>query len=174
MRETIEKELTFLNEFMKTKKTNRKFYQFSEMTPIEYEIYKNKKFKAYKKRKMEEEELERRNYEYKQFVTNEIMTRAPDLGVTIFMPHAFDKDLLKNVIKEGEKFRLAAKDKRFVRISADHLPMIDFERPIMPKVLFDFIEETEVYMICWKTADDELRSVEGTMKTSFFIRTPIS
>lgn len=141
---------------------SRNLYQLFQMTETELERYQARKVESFQKRKAEEEELAKKQRKYIEYVTEEIMSRAGDLGVTLFMPHVIQKNWFKSVVDAGDKLRLTAKEKTTMKITGANLGVINFEQQDFPKVLFEYLSGKEVFAVCWKTSDDELRSTEGT------------
>lgn len=140
---------------------NRNVFELNELTPLEMERYNAEKLNANLLKRAEIEAAELKTHQYIEFVTDEIMSRASDMGVTIFMPHVINRDLYKRVLEVADKLHLSAKDRVMVKIPLDHLKIINFECINLPLVLYEQIKAKEVFMVCWKISDDELRPVEG-------------
>lgn len=154
-------EIKFCRKYQNDESDQRIFYELHEMTDFELKRYQMKKIENFRKRKSDEENLLKKQQEYIRFVTDEIMSRASDLGVTIYMPHVINKNLFKKVVSVGDKLRLSAKDKSIIKISNSHVKIINFENNDFPKILFDYLHDKEVFAVCWKLSDDDLRSTEG-------------
>lgn len=90
------------------------------------------------------------------------MNQGGDMGVTVHMPHLIARDLFKRMTDQGEKFGLQAKDKKNSLINDDNLEVLHFEieNPMPPYVL-KLLKKKEAFMICWKTAELEERSITG-------------
>lgn len=95
------------------------------------------------------------------------MKHGGDMGVTIHMPHLITRDLFKRMTEQGEKFGLQAKDKKNSFISDDVLEVLHFEikNPLPPYVL-KLLKRKEAFMICWKTAELEERSITSMNRKS--------
>lgn len=83
------------------------------------------------------------------------------MGVTVFLPHTINKDMMKRLPEYGDQFALTVKDKRLVTIEEKHLEWINFDitNPL-PDFLLRELYEKDVYMVAWKIPDTELRPVE--------------
>lgn len=159
--ELLIEEVDFCRKYQNGEANKRNFYELDQMTQSELERYQTMKIDKFSKRKAEQSNLLQKQQNYIRFATDEIMSRARDLGVTIFMPHVVNKNLFKNVVNVGDKLKLSAKDKATVKITSANLKIINFEKEDFPKILFDFLKGKEAFAVCWKLSDDELRSTEG-------------
>lgn len=84
-----------------------------------------------------------------------------EMGVTVFMPHTINKDMMKRLTEYGDMFQLTAKDKKLVTMAEKHLEWINFEiENPLPDFFLRELYEKEVYMVAWKIPDTELRPVE--------------
>lgn len=144
--------------------TNRIYYELTELTPIELVRY-NAKLKI----QQETEEIERnaairQRQEYLTFVTDRIMFKARDCGVTIFFPPIIARDLFKKLSDPADKFQLTARDKKTVQILQEHLEVMHFEcdNP-MPKYLIDHLLKKDVFMVCWKLTDTDGKTIQGRL-----------
>lgn len=141
----------------------RQCFELTEMTPVEQMRHSLKLKEEEKIERIEQEAAQRRRNEYIRFVTDKIIKHASDMGVTLLMPHIVSRDLFKRLTDPGERmFQLIARDKRNVQILPEHLDVIHFEceNPI-PRYVLDYIGKKDVFAVCWKVAETELRSVEG-------------
>jgi len=102
-------------------------------------------------------------------VTDQIMNHGGDMGVTVHMPHLITRDLFKRMTEQGDKFGLQAKDKKNALINEEDLEVLHFEieNPMPPYVL-KLLKRKEAFMICWKTAELEERSITSTNWNFFF------
>lgn len=145
--------------------SGRVYYELTDMTPVELERYHVKRSHDEKCERIEREAAQRRRCEYLTFVTDQIMSNASDLGVSIFMPHVISRDLMKRLSEPAEKCQLVAKDKKNVRLLPEHIEVIEMEcRNRMPSYLLDHIGCNDVFMVCWKMTDnnsDTCKTVEG-------------
>lgn len=144
--------------------TNRKYCELTEMTPIELLRY-NAKLKILEETaEIERAAAIRQRQEYLTFVTDRIMFKARDCGVTIFFPPIIGRDLFKKVSDPADKFQLAARDKKTAQILEEHLEVMHFDcdNP-MPKYLINHLIKRDVFMVCWKLTDADGKRVEGTL-----------
>lgn len=83
-----------------------------------------------------------------------------EMGVTVFMPHTVNKDMMKRLTEYGDMFTLSAKDKKLVTIAEQHLEWINFDivNPL-PDFYLRELYEKDVFMVCWKIPDNEMRPV---------------
>lgn len=156
--------------------SGRVYYELSEMTPIELERYNVKRLQEEKCERIEQEAAQQRRKEYLTFVTDQIMVNASDLGVSIFMPHAISRELMKRLTEPADKCQLVAKDKKSVRLVPEHVEVLGIggDEP-MPQYLLDHIGSNDVFMVCWKMTEsngEACRTVEGIFAMNFEI--PIS
>lgn len=136
------------------------------MTETEAEINKTMKMDSIMKKRAAAAEIKMKAHNQLKFAIDEIIEHAQGSGVTIFMPHVLSRDLFKKVVGIGDGLGLSARDKTMAVVTPEHLQIINFEKERMPYVLFDHIKAKEVFMICWKTNDDELEPVESTRPQS--------
>lgn len=140
---------------------NRKTYELTELTALEVaksELQVMREMEAIRTR-TEAVELERLQYLY--FVTDEIMSRLPDMGVTIFMPHVISRDLYRKLCDVAEKKHLTPKEKVTSGITEEQLGIINLDAQDFPDYLFTHVQNKGVFMVCWKLPDEELRPVHG-------------
>lgn len=142
--------------------SGRQYYELTEMTPKEQNRYNQKEKIREEAEKIELEAAQRRRKEYLTYVTDRIMMKARDCGVTVFLPHLTGRDLFKRVADPAEKFQLTARDKKIGQILDEHLEVIHFEcdNP-MPQYVIDHLLRKDVFMVCWKLNDSESRTVTG-------------
>lgn len=145
--------------------SGRTYYALTEMTPVELERFNVKRLHEEECERIEREAAQRRRKEYLTFVTDQIMSNASDLGVSIFMPHVISRDLMKRLTEPAEKCQLVAKDKKSVRLAAEHMEVLGtIGRNMMPQYLLDHIGSSEVFMVCWKMTEsngEASKTVEG-------------
>lgn len=99
-----------------------------------------------------------------QFVTSEIKGRMGEMGVTVFMPHTINRDMMKRLTEYGDSFALTAKDKRQVRMAEKHLEWINYEidNPL-PDFYLRELYEKDVFMVAWKISDLERHPVADVL-----------
>lgn len=132
------------------------------MTAIEIKRNEMQNAKEMEAERIKKEAAEKSRQQYLTFVTDEIISHHSDMGVTIFMPHAITRDLYRKVCDVADKRHLSAKEKTTTGITTEQLSVINLETKDFPDYLFQHIEDKEVFMVCWKLPDDELRPVQGT------------
>lgn len=131
------------------------------MTAIEIERDNIQKAREMEAERIKKEAAEKSRLDYLTFVTDEIISHHSDMGVTIFMPHIITRDLYRQVCDVAEKRHLTAKEKVTTGITAKQLSIINLETKEFSKYFFQHIKDKEVFMVCWKLPDDELRPVQG-------------
>lgn len=142
--------------------SSRQYHDLAEMTLKELERH-NRNIKLQEEvEKIEQEVAHRQRQEYLTFVTDRIMSKAGDCGVTIFLPHLVGRDLFKKVSDPADKFQLTARDKKNAQIMEEHLEVIHFDcdNPL-PKYVIDHLLKKDIFMVCWRLNDNESRSIEG-------------
>lgn len=142
--------------------SRRKYYELSEMTPKELDRYNQKQKMREEDELIERNAAKKRRQEYLTFVTDKIMMKARDCGITIFFPHLVGRDLFKRVSDPADKFQLTARDKRNAQILEEHLEVINFDcdNPL-PDYVFQHLFGKDVFMVCWKLSDSDSKSVSG-------------
>lgn len=110
--------------------------------------------------RIESEAAELKRREYITSVTNQIMERSTDLGVTLLMPHTLSRDLFKKLSDQGEKFGVTARDKKNIFLKPEDLEILFFEvsNP-MPSYVLKHLYGKEAMLICWKLTESEERTV---------------
>lgn len=144
------------------KKVELTFYELTEMCPVELERYNAKQAIEDETERIEREAAAESRKQYITSVTDAIMERAGDQGVTILMPHTITRDLVKKLQEHGDKFSIIVKDKKNFRLKADDLDILHFdEENTLPLYILNHLYKNEAFMVCWKLADAELRPVTG-------------
>lgn len=140
----------------------RVYYALDEMTPLELIRFNEIQRREEEYNRIEVEAAQQRRNEFLCSVTNKIMHKLDDLGVTVFMPHVVSRDLFKRVTDIAEKCQLTARDKKTIQIKPEHLDAISLEctNPLSQYV-FDHIVNKDVFMVCWKLTDMENLDVES-------------
>lgn len=140
----------------------RAYYELDEMTPVESTRHNEMLRKEEEYAKIESEAAQRRRNEFLHSVTDKILSKLDDLGVTVFMPHVVSRDLFKKVSEMAEKCQLTARDKKAAQIRTEHLEamLLDCENPLAQHVI-DHILDKDVFMVCWKLTDMENPVVES-------------
>lgn len=149
-------------EFCKNIQDNppRKTCELYQMTPIEAKINKSEKMADILKKRADAEEAKLKAHQYTEYVLDEIESHSEGSGVAIFMPHVVTRDLYKKVLEVAESLSLTARERRTTTVTPEHFKIINFDKVNMPQVLFDHIKGKEVFMVCFKIPDNELRPVE--------------
>lgn len=140
----------------------RVYFALDQMTPVELIRYNGIQRKENEYKKIEMEAAKQRRNEFLCSVTNKIMRKLDDLGVTLFMPHVVSRDLFKRVTDIAEKCQLTARDKKTIQIKSEHLDAINLEctNPLSQNII-DHIVNKDVFMVCWKLTDMENLDVES-------------
>lgn len=160
----ITKELEIQREQKKDGNSNKRIiYELTELTPVELKRYNKQLVRQEETRRIEAEAALRQRHEYLTFVTNRIMTKNGDCGVTIFFPHIVSRDLFKRVADPAEKCQLIVRDKKNSQILEEHLEVLHFDcdNP-MPKYVIDYLLRKDVFTVCWKLNEGETRPIEGS------------
>lgn len=151
--------------FKSGKRGKRTTFQLFEKTPNEIERTKLERSKAIFERKAAKLLERKKAQEYLMTCTDEIIDRCSDMGVTIFMPHVINPDLLKNVVEVAEKVaNLTMREATEEKISPKELEIINLENEVFPSNLYENIYGKNVLIVAWKIADNELRPVAGFKK----------
>lgn len=162
----ITKELDKQRECKRDPSTSKRtFYELTELTPVELQRYNVQLAQQEETKRIEAEAALKQRHEYITFVTNRIMTKSKDCGVTIFFPHIVSRDLFKRVSDPADKFQLIARDKKVSQILEEHLEVMHFdcENPL-PKYVIDYLLRKDVFTVCWKLNEGETRPIEGRLK----------
>lgn len=151
--------------------TARQYFELDELTPLERTSADDLAKVEQHNDRVEAEMSQRKRDEYLTGVTDTITANANDMGVTIQMPHVMSRDLLKRLSDAADKCGLVVKDKKNIRILAEHTDVIGFGcTSPMPAHLLDHIMDREVFAVCWKIADNNAESkkdVEGAIFAHF-------
>lgn len=141
-----------------------KTYELNELSPIE-----QKRCEMIKQNDKQNElqlllDSHRKYVENLKLISNKIKHHMADMGVTIILPHVYHSQLYQELSEVGNGLKMAAKYRETCRILPEHLDIINFDcskiDENIPMDLWNYIVNKEIFMICWKISDDELRPVE--------------
>lgn len=139
----------------------RRTFALSEMNPLDIEHFAAKKMKLRLAKQAERTKETQKRRDYMQSVTDEIMMRCADMGVTAFMPHVSSGHLFDELLRVAKDLNLVPKERVTVRVSDSDFKIINFGGENLSTVLYSQMKGKDVFMICWKIPDNELRPTEG-------------
>jgi thioredoxin domain-containing protein 3 len=114
--------------------------------------------------RIERDAIETKRKSYITYVTDEIMTHVPDMGVTLFLPHLQMKEsqnMNKKITECADKCELLCKEKKIIQLSPDLLEVLYFEclNPLSGQILQQLYEK-DILACAWKLADTDIRPAE--------------
>lgn len=113
----------------RNKEIERKFYEWTELTPEEQERENARLLIEEEQLRIEKETAEKKRIDKILYVTNTIAEHLPDMGVTIMMPHlSKERDIYKKLVDPGDKCNLLTKDKRMLQIKEEDLEVTATEK----------------------------------------------
>lgn len=145
---------------------NRKGSDLRDMSVPEAQRFRATREELITNRKKEQAKKAQIVHDYRMKVTNDIMDNATDIGVTIFMPHVIEKDLVPNLVEPGSKMQMQMKHNITTKITREDLEMINFDAQNLSPILFNHIVDKELLIVAWKMNSTELRPINGMTITS--------
>lgn len=139
------------------------------MSTLEAQRFKSKRDELIFNRKKEQMKKQQLVYDYRLQVTSNIMDNVSDIGVTVFMPHTLDEELLTNVIDAAAPIHMQMKTSVVTEITREDLDMVNFDNENLSPLLFNHIVNQEVLIVAWKMASGELRPVDGMINYFIFM-----
>lgn len=143
------------------KPMNRQTFDLREMSALEAQRFRIMREKMISDRKQYQGKKQKIVYDYRMGVTDNIMENVADTGVTVFMPHVIDDELLGNLAEHATRMNMQQKTSIVTQITKLDLEMINFDGKNMSPLLFNHIRDKEVLIVAWKMASVELRPING-------------
>lgn len=139
----------------------RQTFDLREMSALEAQRFRFMREKLIADRKRDQAKKQQIVHDYKISVTDNIMENAADIGVTLFMPHVIDDELLANLSEPAGRMHMQQKTTIVTQITKEDMEMINFDNDNMSPLLFNHIRDRDILIVAWKMASGELRPING-------------
>lgn len=141
----------------------RAMVDLNEMSQIEAHRFRIMREDLIRGRKLEQQKNYQMVYDYRMVLTDKIMDNTADIGITVFMPHVLDKDLIKNLTEAAAGMSMTLKQHCTTKITKEHLEMINFDGENLSSMVFNHIRDRDVLIVAWKMGSGELKPINGKM-----------
>lgn len=142
---------------------NRPKSDLNAMSPLEAHRFRIMREDLIQKRKSDQKTKQQLVYDYRMFLTDNIMDNTADVGVTVFMPHVLDNvnELLSNLTEAAAETSMVLKQHVMAQITTDDLEMINFDAENLHPMVYSHIRGHDVLIVAWKMGTGELTPING-------------
>lgn len=154
--------------FKSKEQTGRQTFELREMSTLEGQRFRLNREEMIFSRKQDQMKKQQLVHDFRMNVTNSIMDNVADVGVTVFMPHVLDDQLIENLGEPAAKNNMTLKTHVITKITKEDLEMINFDTQNMSSLLFNHIRDRDVLIMAWKMASGELRPIDGILLFSIY------
>lgn len=150
-----------LEQYKSGEAIKRQAFELREMSALESHRFRIMREKMISNRMQDQAKKQQIVFDYNMSVTDNIMENAADIGVTVFMPHAIDDELLANLAEPAERMKMQQKTSIVTQITKQDMEMINFDKKNLSPLLFNHIRDRDVLIVAWKMESGELRPING-------------
>lgn len=145
----------------------RPMVDLNEMSQLEAHRFRIFREDLIRNRKIEQAKNYQMVYDFRMALTDKIMDNTADVGITVFMPHVLDDNLISRLGDAAAPMQMTIKQHVTTQITKEDLEMLNFDDVNLTSMVFNHIRDRDVLIVAWKLGTTESKPINGKCKNHF-------